>query len=170
MFNFIYYYSYITFYLQKLFNYLFNPVPKELATSLYLIKNNFSKEICKNELAILSPVVFDFILYNDTVNNHILYFTIPEVFEYKCCAYKFISLSMMLPDFNKTFFIDLKGYHIADNKLNKLVFYYLLKTQHNILYSGPYQLTIIDHNVKIINIDETNEIILDINDYYLKKN
>ena len=149
----------------------FNPFPiKEQVTSLYLIKNNTGKEICKNELAILSPVVFDFILYKDTVNNNILYFKIPELFDYKCCDYKFISVNMNIPELKQTYSIDLKGYYINENILNKLVFYYLLKMQHNIWYSGPYSLTIIDQNVKIIKLDETDEIILDINEYYLKKN
>ena len=70
----------------------------------------------------------------------------------------------------QTYSIDLKDYYINENILNPVVFYYLLKLQHNILYSGPYSLTIIDHDVKIINLDETDSIILDINEYHLKKN
>ena len=170
MFNLVYYYTYITFYLQKLYNYFFNFFPKEPVTSLLLIKNNNSKEICKNELSILSPTVFDFIIYNDANNNHILYFYIPISFEYICCSYKFISVNINISESNTNYNIDLKGYYIVGNKFTKEVFYYLLNLQHNVVYNSSYTLTIIDSNVKIIQLDELDTIILDINEYHLKKN
>ena len=87
-----------------------------------------------------------------------------------CCNYKFISLNIQVPEIDFHNNIDLKEYYIVGNKINNEVIYYILKMQHQCIANGlKYILTIIDQDVKIFNIDETQSIIFNLNDYSISK-
>ena len=82
----------------------------------------------------------------------------------------FISISIRILELNFIGNIEFKGYYIIGNKINLDIIYYLLKLQHNIEIIGKdvnkkYILTIIDQDVKIINIDETKIITFHLNNY-----
>ena len=138
----------------------------------FLLMNN-SQEIYKNELVTIAPIQFDFIQYTtpDPDNNISIYFTVPTIDNLSIqepCSYKFISTSIYIPDLDFRNSLELKGYYIVENKINCDIIYYLLKLQHNIDASQKkYTLTIIDQDVKIMNIDETHLITMELNNYII---
>ena len=165
-------YTYIMHYFNKVFSFLKLEQQKQYSQDkLECIKNNNSREIYKNELDIIAPIHFDFIQYTMPDNNISIYFTVPTIDTLSIqerCSYKFISTSIYIPDLDFRNSVDLKGYYIVGNKINCDIIYYLLKLQHNIDASQKkYTLTIIDQDVKIMNIDETQIITLDVNNYII---
>ena len=174
--NILYYlimgYTYIMHYFNKVFSFLKLEQQNQYSQDkLECIKNNNSREIYKNELDIIAPIHFDFIQYTMPDNNISIYFTVPTIDTLSIqerCSYKFISTSIYIPDLDFRNSVDLKGYYIVGNKINCDIIYYLLKLQHNIDASQKkYTLTIIDQDVKIMNIDETQIITLDVNNYII---
>jgi len=173
--NILYYlimcYTYIMHYVNKVFSFLKLEQNQQKIDKLECIKNNNSQEIYKNELVIIAPLQFDFIQYTSPDNNISIFFTVPTIDNLiiqELCSYKFISTSIYIPDLDFRNSIDLKGYYIVGNKINCDIIYYLLKLQHNIDASQKkYTLTIIDQDVKIMNIDETHLITLDLNNYII---
>ena len=172
--NILYYlimgYTYIMHYFNKVFSFLKLEQQKQYSQDkLECIKNNNSREIYKNELDIIAPIHFDFIQYTMPDNNISIYFTVPTIDTLSIqerCSYKFISTSIYIPDLDFRNSVDLKGYYIVGNKINCDIIYYLLKLQHNIDASQKkYTLTIIDQDVRIMNIDETRIITMDLNNY-----
>ena len=174
--NILYYlimgYTYIMHYFNKVFSFLKLEQQKQYSQDkLECIKNNNSREIYKNELDIIAPIHFDFIQYTMPDNNISIYFTVPTIDTLSIqerCSYKFISTSIYIPDLDFRNSVDLKGYYIVGNKINCDIIYYLLKLQHNIDASHKkYTLTIIDQDVKIMNIDDTQIITMDLNNYII---
>ena len=174
--NILYYlimgYTYIMHYFNKVFSFLKLEQQKQYSQDkLECIKNNNSREIYKNELDIIAPIHFDFIQYTMPDNNISIYFTVPTIDTLSIqerCSYKFISTSIYIPDLDFRNSVDLKGYYIVGNKINCDIIYYLLKLQHNIDASHKkYTLTIIDQDVKIMNIDETHLITMELNNYII---
>ena len=178
--NILYYlimgYTYIMHYFNKVFSFLKLEQQNQYSQDkLECIKNNNSREICKNELVIIAPIQFDFIQYTThttSISNNIsIYFTVPTIDTLSIqerCSYKFISTSIYIPDLDFRNSVELKGYYIVGNKINCNIIYYLLKLQHNIDASQKkYILTIIDQDVKIMNIDDTQIITMDLNNYII---
>lgn len=172
--NILYYlimgYTYIMHYFNKVFSFLKHEQQKQYSQDkLELIIDNNSQEIYKNELIIIAPIQFDFIQYTRPDNNISIFFTVPTIDNLiiqEPCSYKFISTSIYIPDLDFRNSVELKGYYIVGNKINCDIIYYLLKLQHNIdALHKKYTLTIIDQDVKIMNIDETHLITLDLNNY-----
>ncbi len=138
---------------------------------------NIIKYISFNKAIQLDTNPYDFILYNNNTDN-IIYSKVPSSFEYKCASYKFITVNINTTnDINKkeeiNKHLDLKGFYIANNKIDKYVICYLLNQQHNINVCADtckYQLYIIDHNANIINIDEMSDITLYENEYIINNN
>ena len=166
-------YTYIMHYFNKVVSFLKLKQDQQKQDKLECIKNNDCREICKNELVILAPIQFDFIQYTtpDPDNNISIYFIVPTIDTLSIqerCSYKFISTSIYIPDLDFRNSVDLKGYYIVGNKINCDIIYYLLKLQHNIDASQKkYTLTIIDQDVKIMNIDDTQIITLGVNNYII---
>ena len=174
--NILYYlimgYTYIMHYFNKVFSFLKLEQQNQYSQDkLECIKNNNSREIYKNELDIIAPIHFDFIQYTMPDNNISIYFTVPTIDTLSIqerCSYKFISTSIYIPDLDFRNSVELKGYYIVGNKINCNIIYYLLKLQHNIDASQKkYTLTIIDQDVKIMNIDDTQIITLGVNNYII---
>jgi hypothetical protein len=175
--NILYYlimgYTYIMHYFNKVVSFLKLKQDQQKQDKLECIKNNDCREICKNELVILAPIQFDFIQYTtpDPDNNISIFFTVPTIDNLiiqEPCSYKFISTSIYIPDLDFRNSVEFKGYWVFGNKINCDIIYYLLKLQHNIdALHKKYTLTIIDQDVKIINIDETHLITLDLNNYII---
>ena len=166
-------YTYIMHYFNKVVSFLKLKQDQQKQDKLECIKNNDCREICKNELVILAPIQFDFIQYTtpDPDNNISIYFIVPTIDTLSIqerCSYKFISTSIYIPDLDFRNSVELKGYYIVGNKINCNIIYYLLKLQHNIDASQKkYTLTIIDQDVKIMNIDDTQIITLGVNNYII---
>jgi hypothetical protein len=105
--------------------------------------------------------------------NKIYYTSYPDSFIYMISTVCF--MSVQLEHDNKTHLIVLKNnsynYYIVGNCLNQLFFKYYLKKVLNVQFNEDnfnYKLTIIDDNVNIITIDETQYIIFNQNDYNIK--
>ena len=163
-------YTYILHYFNKFIS-LFKQKTEKI-DKLELIIDNNSQPLYKNELVNIAPIHFDFIQY--TIDKMCsIYFIVPNISvlniqEPEPCSYKFISTSIYIPELDFRNNIEFKGYYIVGNKINCDIIYYLLKLQHNIDASQKkYILTIIDQDVKIMNIDDTQIITMDLNNYII---
>jgi hypothetical protein len=124
--------------------------------------------------AVVSPITFknevEFGIFTEK-KNHILCFDkpFPKICPpYTCCNYKFISIIVSID--NNGYNIHEPNYYIVNNKLNKYVITYFVNTQYNLQLDASiikYKLTIIDQDVKIINLDEKQEILFNLNDYII---
>ena len=135
----------------------------------------------KNNLILDLIFPYDFIIYSDysgiTKINKIIYYNtpinFPINFNYDICDYSFISLN--ITNVNKSNDIDIyniklsseiENYYIIGNKINKLMICYLLKSQHGIYDEiKTYTLNIIDANVNMLLLNETDEIIFNKSEY-----
>ena len=153
------------YYFNKLNSNLNYPIQQD---KLEIILNNNSRELCKNELVFIVPSQFTFIKYT-MMNSTSIYFEVPTILINKePCSYKFILINIYIPEIDFRNNIDFKGYYLVGNKINNNIICYLLQMQYNInAINKKYTLTIIDQNVKIINIDETRLITLDLNNYII---
>ena len=174
--NILYYlimgYTYIMHYFNKVFSSFKLEHDQPNIDKLVCIKNNDCREICKNELVIITPIQFDFIQYTTLDPDNIsIYFIVPTIDTLSIqepCSYKFISTSIYIPDLDFRNSVEFKGYWVFGNKINCDIIYYLLKLQHNIdALQKKYTLTIIDQDVKIMNIDETHLITMELNNYII---
>lgn len=120
-----------------------------------------------------TPLFMDFMIYTDNSmngepRNKVIYYSKPSNFDYEKCKYKFISLTISFSDtetYKLKLFSEHENYYIVNNKLNKNVFCYLLKSRYNVSKNDKdglikYKLELIDQNVNIKNLTEKNEIIL----------
>ena len=105
--------------------------------------------------------------------NKIYYTSYPDSFIYMISTVCF--MTVQLEHNNITHTIVLKSnkdnYYIVGNCLNQLFFKYYLKNVLKVQFNEDnfnYKLTIIDDNVNIITIDETQYIIFNLNDYNIK--
>jgi hypothetical protein len=124
----------------------------------------------------------DFLVYSHTVEdgwqiNKVLRFNLetPEP-NYETCKFKFISMTIQVQGDPKEYALRLynenENYFIVDNRLNAKLFCYLLRKQHGIvknLSTSQYSIAVIDHHVTVILLNETDEIVLGLKDYSIRK-
>jgi len=100
--------------------------------------------------------------------NKVILYKLPSndvEIDYEICDYKFISMFITIKQekYQLTLSNEYYNYYVSGNVLNELFFCYLLKTQHNIDIDKndiKYMLELIDHNINILILHETDEIIL----------
>ena len=108
--------------------------------------------------------------------NKVVLYKMPSndvVIDYEKCDYKFISLFITINQekYQLTLSNEYYNYYVSGNVLNELFFCYLLKTQHNIDIDKndiKYMLELIDHNINIIILHETDELILGKSEYNIR--
>jgi hypothetical protein len=149
-------------------------------TNYILNSNTSSREQMIELKQNVEPLEYDLIIYSDKDDeddkiNKVCYREFPESFSYEKSNIKFLSLTLI---YNKKIIeIDLlnevSNYYIVNNIINKqFIIYYLLNIKKfcfESLLEFNYKLELIDHNVNIINLDETDEIVIEQKNYIIKK-
>jgi len=103
--------------------------------------------------------------------NKVIYFNIPTNFNYEKCKYKFVSVIIEFSkdeQYNLKLYNDYENYYIVNNRINKFILCYLIRKNYKIIKDDffiSYKLTIIDHNILILNLNENDEILLNIDNY-----
>jgi len=108
--------------------------------------------------------------------NKVILYKMPSndvVIDYEMCDYTFISMFITLNEekYQLTLSNEYYNYYVSGNVLNELFFCYLLKTQHNVDIDKndiKYMLELIDRNVNILILHETDEIILGKSEYNIR--
>ena len=100
----------------------------------------------------------------------ILYKAINNIEINKMCNFHFINCSVNIQ--NENYIIRLQNndetYFIEGNVIDKFIIYYLLRQQHDKnYYNFNYILSIIDQNVKMITLDQSQSILLKQSDYQI---
>ena len=124
---------------------------------------------------------YDFIMmtvYESTLSkeNKVILYKITSndvIIDYEKCDYKFISMFIKINEekYQLTLSNEYYNYYVSGNVLNELFFCYLLKTQHNIDIDKneiKYMLELIDHNINIVILHETDELILGKSEYNIR--
>jgi len=171
LYNFVLLYTYIVYYLKKLYMFFKNKSTTSINT-LAIYKNGnpaFLPAACLTTF----EGDFDFMIYSDNTPDKIIYTKIPlEPRKKELCNFSFISVSVQIKD--KTYLIKFENYYIVGNTINKYVISYLIKQQYSISQDiVDYSLDIIDHNVNMLELGPDDEITFELNTYsiknYLKK-
>lgn len=174
LYNFVLLYTYIVYYLKKLYMFFKNTSssPSPIINTLVLYKDGNPTYIPSTCLTTFEGD-FDFMIYSDNTPDKILYSKIPlEPRKKEACTFSFISVSVQIKD--KTYLIKFENYYIVGNTINKYVISYLIKQQYSISQDiVDYSLDIIDHNVNMLELGPDDEITFELNTYsiknYLKK-
>jgi hypothetical protein len=132
----------------------------------------------KNEISRYNLTFIDFMIDTHLPKHNtegpyskIIYHSIPTTFEYKKCNYRFISVTLSLPNDNKynlKLFSEKENYFIVGNQFDRNVFNYLLNKQYGLtrnLDNIPYQVEIIDHDINIIGLTEKDTLVLHLDKY-----
>lgn len=155
---------------------------------VYVIKNGMKVKtvVIENNLSLTNSLEneeFDFLILNCIENNdNILYKKINDTIlnhHYKKTNYTFIQIEIILE--NTSFLVSLHNPHynfyIKYNYINANFILYFLKTyyQDKIMdctddYLSKYKIKIIDQNVNVIQVDNTDELVFGENNYFLVKN
>jgi hypothetical protein len=150
----------------------------------YIFKSNISSkekilELKKN----IEPLEYDLIIYSEKDDeqdkiNKICYKQFPDSFSYEKSNIKFLSLILFYNDISIEIELanEVNNFYIVNNVINKNFFIYYLSNIKKVkdfyigyLFEFNYKLELIDHNVNIINLDETDEIIIEQKNYIIKK-
>lgn len=186
--------KYINCYLKNLFN-IYNKFFNDYSTIEFynqgvLFRTNFifksntsSKEQMIDLKKYIDPFDYDLIIYSEKDYekekiNKVCYKKFPQSFSYEKSNIKFLSLLLLYNDISIEIdlFDEVNNYYIVNNVINKqFIISYLLNIKKikdiyfKSLLEFNYKLELIDHNVNIINLDETDEIIIEQNNYIIQK-
>jgi hypothetical protein len=147
--------------------------------NIEIIKDNKVVLSTKREAFLAEPLleleVADFCIYSDYITpeklNKIIYFWSPTNYQYVPCKYSFISVNIVIEN-DSTYKIQLDNFYIAGNKINSLVVCYLLQSQHGLTYTSDnvkYVMNIIDHDVNMVSLCESDELVLQEDTYTINK-
>jgi hypothetical protein len=103
--------------------------------------------------------------------SKIIYHSIPPTFNYEKCNYRFISVTITLPEGNKynlKLFSEKENYFVVGNRFDSKVFNYILNKQYGLtrnLDKMSYQIEIIDHDINIAGLTEKDTLVLHLDKY-----
>ena len=132
----------------------------------------------KNEISKYNLSFMDFMI-NTHLSDHnlegpyskIIYHSIPSTFNYEKCNYRFISVTLTLPEDNKyslKLFSEKENYFVVGNRFDSKVFNYILNKQYGLtrnLDKMSYQIEIIDHDINITCLTEKDTLVLHLDKY-----
>jgi len=150
---------------------------KNIQKISYLNSTNFLEY---ENLEIIDKNNMEFMIYSDNTKsektNKVIYFYVPINFNYECCKYKFLSVTIIFSEdeqYKLKLFSENENYYIVNNRLNKNVFCYLIMKQYSVIKNEnyvSYKLDIIDQDVKFKSFDEKDEILLKCYNYLVIRN
>jgi hypothetical protein len=127
----------------------------------------------KEKLMYSLPVLYDFFIYSSknsetNVVDKVVFYDVPKDFNYSPCKYSFISSQIIVNDaiYQIKFLNEKCNYLIINNKINRLLIAHILKEQfglHHDEITLKYKLDIIDNDVNVFSLDETQELIFEEN-------
>jgi hypothetical protein len=168
-------------FLKKIFNKSY-----DLQKDIKIVKNgNELVSYNSKELLLLTSKKMDFFIYSDYSEcnemsdeeriNQVIYYEMPKSFDYICCNYRFISISIELEE-NKNYsiklFTDKENYFVSGNIITKYIIYYLLKRQNDIdenikIENFTYKMELFDNNANIVKLTEEEQIVLLVDNYFI---
>lgn len=151
-----------------------------------ILRNNLELILDKNgdnyitdteELAIDKniPTEYKFAIYtrltnDNTVRKYRIYKKLPEVYDCDETIYKFILIEFVFGD--KTYKIALSTakstYYVVNNEFDATVFRHILRTDHGIQLPEQYKVNILDQNVSKIELNETQVLKFNKDNYEVK--
>jgi hypothetical protein len=156
----------------------------KMSREIEIVKfNEFVVSTNRADMKIGHFLLYDFMIYSDyssSPTNKVLYSGLikyPMDFNYVCCKFSFISLSVKILNKKDDKYYPIKlsseteNYYIVGNRINVLIIAYLLKKQHGIICDElmeKYELEIIDQDVNIKRLTEKDEIVFNETDYETK--
>jgi hypothetical protein len=118
---------------------------------------------------------FDFIiysdnqLYNDIPVNKIIYYSIPQDFNYIKTNFKFIVIQLLHQNITNNIVLSNNkyNYYIINNLINdKFLLYFLNNVEnYNITKLTDYNLQIMDHNINQFSLSPTDNLLFNKDDY-----
>jgi len=165
-YNMVMFYTYICFYLKKLYV-LLNIGAGEKDGGIMIYQDCVESWRSVHHLpSVKLRGVGDFVIHTDKNDKQIIYFGHPfKLYETPACTYKFIS-TVATVDGKKYTILDDGRFFMVGNRINKYIVKYLLKD----LKIDTYSLDIIDQNANFITLGENDEIVLNLNTYEIKNN
>lgn len=147
--------------------------------------SNYTIVILNNKYSLIEDtknidVNYDYLIYNlknEKINYRIINnneVPVKNITDYDKCNYNFMNITVVIRQNNDDKCLDLKlstdamTYYIVDNELNDSIIKYVIKEQHNIepeTYTNEYVMTIVDHNINIVNLTNKDKIIFHKDNY-----
>ena len=159
------------------YNYISFIKDGNILSSIIINNNDYNND--NNKLIVeKSPPQYDYLIYHNFENiiNNLLYHSVPGNFGYEITKYKFIQIEVILLD--NRFKIELCNNHYNFYMVNNwiddlfiihfLKFYYKMDNYTN-EYLLNYRLSIIDQDVNILSLDNTDKIYFELENYIIKK-
>lgn len=121
------------------------------------------------------PTEYKFAIYTRLTNDNMvrkkrIYKKLPEVYDCDETSYKFILIEFKYDD--KTVKIALSSakstYYVVNNEFDSVFFQYLLATEYDVELPEQYTVYILDHNVNRIELNETQLLKLNKDNYEVK--
>lgn len=185
----VYLYSWVEIYIETRFeNFLKTPFAKNITNQVIKFKGNYFpecpaiqqylfiengnqifvyKSLEKTEMTIFEPEHYDFVIRNDyrkNMNYKIIYNRFADNGDYIISSVSLLSFIVFYKD--KVIDILLENNHysfmIVGNKINSKFIYYLLKNMLKIDLPQPFEYTlqVVTHDVNILKLDSTQELVI----------
>ena len=180
--KFVYYCLYAYSVSEEMFNKHIHPIfiyDDILQNNIELILSNNGNNYITDteELAIDKniPTEYKFAIYtrltdDNNVRKYRIYKKLPEVYDCDETNYKFILIEFKYDD--KTFKITLNTekstYYVVNNEFDATVFRHILRTDHGIQLPEQYKVNILDQNVSKIELNETQVLKFNKDNYEVK--
>jgi hypothetical protein len=178
--NMVYWYSYAEIHIKNAIKPYIWERPQRLIDegSLFYLKNNCKLELKKHCQSITLPDSMDLMIYSspslsvivDIVDDDDEWLDNSKIKS----DTEFINITVQFENDPAYYDISLNdcsmNLYAVDNRINKYIIWYLSKLQHGVdKYGSPYSIQLMDHNVNIMNYNETTTIIIQKVGYYIEQ-
>lgn len=177
LYNCVFYYSKIQMYFMKLnlikSYFLIKPYDIEFIQNGQIVYKTYKsklKLITEKEIPSFDFIIYsDNQLYNDIPVNKIIYYSIPNDFNYIKTTFKFIVIQLLHKNITNNIVLSNNkyNYYIVNNLINdKFLLYFLNNVEnYNITKLTDYNLQIMDHNINQFSLSPTDNLLFNKEDY-----
>jgi hypothetical protein len=177
LYNCVFYYSKIQMYFMKLnfikSYFLIKPYDIEFIQNGQIVYKTYKSKlelITEKEIPSFDFIIYsDNQLYNDIPVNKIIYYSIPQDFNYIKTNFKFIVIQLLHQNITNNIVLSNNkyNYYIINNLINdKFLLYFLNNVEnYNITKLTDYNLQIMDHNINQFSLSPTDNLLFNKDDY-----
>lgn len=177
LYNCVFYYSKIQMYFMKLnfikSYFLIKPYDIEFIQNGQIVYKTYKsklKLITEKEIPSFDFIIYsDNQLYNDIPVNKIIYYSIPNDFNYIKTTFKFIVIQLLHQNITNNIVLSNNkyNYYIVNNLINdKFLLYFLNNVDnYNITKLTDYNLQIMDHNINQFSLSPSDTLLFNKDDY-----
>lgn len=177
LYNCVFYYSKIQIYFMKLnfikSYFLIKPYDIEFIQNGQIVYKTYKsklKLITEKEIPSFDFIIYsDNQLYNDIPVNKIIYYSIPNDFNYIKTNFKFIVIQLLHQNITNNIVLSNNkyNYYIVNNLINdKFLLYFLNNVDnYNITKLTDYNLQIMDHNINQFSLSPSDTLLFNKEDY-----